>query len=514
MGAFNIYQKLKAVIGNDFGVFGLMGNLMAESGLRANNLQNTYEKKLGMSDEEYTKAVDDGSYTNFVRDSAGYGLAQWTYWSRKENLLKYAKAYGCSIGDEDMQVDFLIGELMSGYTLVLNVLKNAKTIREASDCVLTKFERPADQSESVQKKRAAYGEDLMKQLTGNTTAEEKEEATMGYTNSPLVSYTKLSPNHSGQRTHAIDRITPHCVVGQCSVETLGNIFAPTERQASCNYGIGADGRVGMYCEEKNRSWCSSSYANDQRAITIECASDTFAPYAFKDVVYNKLIELCVDICKRNGKKKLLWLGDKNKTLNYQPKSDEMVLTVHRWFANKSCPGDWMYQRMGDLAVNVTAKLGGTTTEPEKPTNNNHPAVPFTVKVIIDDLNYRSQPSMEGVVKGQTGKGIFTIVEVNNGWGKLKSGVGWIWLGNPQYCTIGDTIKTETPVTSTFSPYKVRVSIKDLNIRKGPGTNYVSNGFCPVGVYTIVEEANGAGATKWGKLKSGAGWVSLDYAKRI
>lgn len=339
---------------------------------------------------------------------------------------------------------------------------------------------------------------------------------MGYTNSPLVSYTKFSPNHSGQRTHAIDRITPHCVVGQCSVETLGNIFAPTERQASCNYGIGADGRVGMYCEEKNRSWCSSSYANDQRAITIECASDTFAPYAFKDVVYNKLIELCVDICKRNGKKKLLWLGDKNKTLNYQPKSDEMVLTVHRWFANKSCPGDWMYQRMGDLAAKVTAKLGGTTTaEPEKPANNtNYPATPFTVKVIIDDLNFRSKPSMEGTVKGQTGKGIFTIVEVNNGWGKLKSGAGWIWLGNPQYCTIGDTIKTEAPVTPTFSPYKVRVSIKDLYIRKGPGTNYASNGFCPVGVYTIVEEADGAGATKWGKLKSGAGWVSLDYAKRI
>ena len=183
-------------------------------------------------------------------------------------------------------------------------------------------------------------------------------------NSPLVSYTKLSPNHSGQRTHAIDRITPHCVVGQCSVETLGNIFAPTSRQASCQYGIGVDGRVGMYVEEKNRSWCSSSNANDQRAVTIECASDTQEPYAFKDVVYNKLVELCVDICKRNGKKKLLWLEDKTKTLNYEPASDEMVLTVHRWFANKSCPGDWMYARMGDLASKVTAKLGGTTVPSE------------------------------------------------------------------------------------------------------------------------------------------------------
>lgn len=337
---------------------------------------------------------------------------------------------------------------------------------------------------------------------------------MGYTNSPLVSFTKLSPNHSGQRTHAIDRITPHCVVGQCSVETLGNIFAPVGRQASCNYGIGADGRVGMYCEEKNRSWCSSSRENDQRAVTIECASDISHPYAFRDVVYNKLIELCVDICKRNGKTKLIWFGDKNKTLAYNPAANEMVLTVHRWFANKSCPGDWMYQRMGDLAAKVTAKLGGAVAaEPEKTPNTttNFPAVPFTVNVKIDNLNYRSQPSMSGIAKGHTGKGIFTIVEVNNSWGKLKSGAGWIWLGNSQYCTVNGTVEASTPA---FNPYEVRVSIKNLRIRKGPGTNYVANGFCPAGVYTIVEESNGTGATKWGKLKSGAGWISLDYAKRV
>lgn len=189
---------------------------------------------------------------------------------------------------------------------------------------------------------------------------------MAYTNSPLVDYTKLSPNHSGQRTHSIDRITPHCVVGQCSVETLGSIFTPTSKQASCNYGIGSDGRVALIVEEKNRSWCSSSNANDQRAITIECASDNTEPYAFKDVVYQKLITLCVDICKRNGKTKLIWLGDKEKTLNYTPASGEMVLTVHRWFANKSCPGSWMYARMGDLAAKVTAQLGGTAGQESQP----------------------------------------------------------------------------------------------------------------------------------------------------
>ena len=160
---------------------------------------------------------------------------------------------------------------------------------------------------------------------------------MGYSNSPLVCYTGLSPNHSGQRTHSIDRITPHCVVGQLSCETICACF-PQGRNASCNYGIGSDGRISLCVEEKNRSWCSSSNANDQRAVTIECASDKTEPYAMTDAVYQSLIKLCVDICKRNGKTKLLWFGDKDKSLNYEPASDEMVITVHRWFANKSCPG--------------------------------------------------------------------------------------------------------------------------------------------------------------------------------
>lgn len=191
---------------------------------------------------------------------------------------------------------------------------------------------------------------------------------MAYTNSKLVNYTKLSPNHSGQRTHAIDRISPHCVVGQCAIETLGNVFADRNKEASSNYGIGYDGKIGMFVEEKNRSWCTSSNSNDQRAVTIECASDTTEPYTMNSKVYESLVKLCTDICKRNGKKKLLWFADKDKTLNYVPKSDEMVLTVHRWFANKSCPGDWLYNRLGDLAKKVTANLG--TPQSTKPSSSN------------------------------------------------------------------------------------------------------------------------------------------------
>ena len=189
----------------------------------------------------------------------------------------------------------------------------------------------------------------------NLTRYDKEEMKMS--NSSLVSYTKISPNKNSPRNHAIDRITPHCVVGQLSAESICGCFTSPSRQASCNYGIGYDGRISLCVEEKDRSWCSSSSANDHRAVTIECASDKTHPYAMTNAVYASLINLCVDICKRNGKKKLLWFGDKNKTLAYSPKSDEMILTVHRWFANKSCPGDYLYNLHGQIAAEVNARLG-------------------------------------------------------------------------------------------------------------------------------------------------------------
>lgn len=270
---------------------------------------------------------------------------------------------------------------------------------------------------------------------------------MGYTNSSLVTYTKLSPNHSGQRTHDIDRITPHCVVGQCTAESLGDWFSKTSTKASSNYGIDKNGRVGLYVEEKNRSWCSSSNANDQRAVTIECASDTVEPYAMNDKVLDSLVALCTDICKRNGKKKLIWFADKTKSLDYRPKAGEMVITVHRWFANKSCPGNWLYERLVDVAAKVTANLNGTDTSDKVTQAKEYPETPFMVRVIINDLNYRSEPSMKGMVRGQTGIGVFTIMEVRDGWGRLKSGVGWIWLDNPAYCVIEESVN-KTSSTKT------------------------------------------------------------------
>lgn len=180
-------------------------------------------------------------------------------------------------------------------------------------------------------------------------------------NSPLVDYTRISPYKNSPRNHKIDTITIHCVVGQCTAETLGNIFAPTSRQASSNYGVGTDGKIGMYVEEKDCSWCSSNAANDNRAVTIEVASDTKHPYAVNDRAFAALLDLVTDICKRNGIKKLVWSTKKADRVNHK---NGCNMTVHRDYANKSCPGDYLYNRHGEIAAEVNRRLGVADTAPD------------------------------------------------------------------------------------------------------------------------------------------------------
>ena len=499
---------------------------------------------------------------------------------------------------------------------------------------------------------------------------------MGYSNSSLVAYTLLSPNHSGLRTERIDRISPHCVVGQCTAEGLGDWFHKSSTKASSNYGIDKNGRIGLYVEEKNRSWCTSSNANDQRAVTIECASDKEEPYAMHQVVYDRLVDLCEDICRRNGKKKLLWFGDKNKSLNYQPKADEMLITVHRWFANKSCPGDWLYARLGDLAAKVTSRLGSGNVEVISSGMQVGEFQRLTEEQVLAKVGplFTADQKKSGILASvsmaqfilESGYGKSELaLGANNCFGMKKSLSGNTWSGSVwdgvniykkktqeqkadgsyvtitaefrKYPNVGDSIAdhsayllgakngenfrydglkgcsdykkavqiikdggyatsltyveklssiiekwklTQYDVTgetsdvikyyrvrknwgdaasqlgayfifdnakamadkhpgykvydwngkqiypavmsgaaggmsSTDCPFTVKVSVPDLNIRKGAGTDTAKTGkFTGVGVFTIVEVKNGKGAVKgWGKLKSGAGWISLDFGKR-
>jgi len=298
-----IWNYLYNKLGNAYGTAGVMGNLYAESALRPTNLQNTYEKKLGYSDAEYTAAVDSGSYDNFIKDSAGYGLAQWTYWSRKQALLEFAKAKGKSIGDLSMQLDFIWKELTESYAGLLSTLKSATSVMNASTAVLTIYERPTDQGESVQTKRASYGQTYFDKYA------------------PVVYPEKLT--------------------------------------------------TGYYRVRK--SW-----------------------------------------------------DDKKSQLG-----------AYRVLANAKAKAD------ANAGYSVFSDDGKVVYAPSAKAEQQEPA---------------------------------------------------------------------------FEPYLVQVSITDLNIRKGPGTNYGRSGYTGKGCFTIVEEADGVGASKWGLLKSYKtnrnGWISLDYAKKI
>ena len=226
--------------------------------------------------------------------------------------------------------------------------------------------------------------------------------------SKLVSVVVPSPNHSGKRVYPLTRVSVHCVVGQCYAKSLGDLFADAGFEASSNYGIGFDGKIGQYLPESYRSWCTSSYDNDNRAITIEVASDTFHPYKVTQAAYDALIKLLVDICKRNGKKKVIWFSDKSKSLSYQPKSDELLMTVHRWFANKACPGDYLYDLHPQIATQVNKQLGGTTVTTTRKTEtatltfnylalSGYTNVPAQVKMLqrlLRDIQYKGKDGKE------------------------------------------------------------------------------------------------------------------------
>lgn len=199
---------------NHFAIAGIMGNLFAESGLRSNNLQNSYEKKLGYADAAYTAAVDNGTYANFVNDAAGYGLAQWTYWSRKKALFDFAKAAKKSIGDLQMQLDFLWKELQ-GYGSVMAVLKAATSVQEASDIFMVKFENPADQTAAAKAKRAAYGQKYLDKYAAGAPPEIEE---------PVISELKVGDivTFKGTKHHVSSNAPtgPSCKPGKAKITAI------------------------------------------------------------------------------------------------------------------------------------------------------------------------------------------------------------------------------------------------------------------------------------------------------
>lgn len=468
-----IWNFLKAQGFTDAGTAGLMGNLYAESGLRPNNLQNTYEGKLGMTDAEYTELVDKGIYTNFVHDKAGYGLAQWTYWSRKEALLAYAKAAGKSIGNLEMQLGYLLKEL-SSYGL-LGSLKSATSVREASNLILLKFEKPASMNTEVtQSRRTGFGQKYfdMYAKKGTASAGKGDSGAMKYTsaNPPIQCFMRQSTWYKGAGEVIPRGVLIHSTGANNTrisryvqpddnapdrakmLELLGtnknrNDWNHISRQAGVNAWLGklADGKVSSVQTGpwNKKAWgCGFGKAGscNNGWIQFEICEDSLTDKSYFDAIYQEAVELTAYLCKLYGL-------NPTGTVKYNGINVPVILCHQDSYrlGLGSNHGDVLHwfpkfgKSMDSFRQDVKAKMGGVASD--KPT-------------------------------------------------------------------------TSTGSSQTVVNYKVRITATDLNIRKGPGTNNDRVGVIAPGVYTIVGEANGQGATLWGKLKSGKGWVSLDFCKKL
>ena len=610
-----IWDYFKAKGLNDYGIAGLMGNLYAESGLKPTNLQNTYEKKLGYTDAEYTAAVDQGIYTNFVKDSAGYGLAQWTYWSRKQNLLNYANSAKKSIGDLNMQLDFLYKELNDGYkNSVLKVLCEATSVLEASNSVLLKFERPADQSETVQNKRAGFGqkyydayasktnttENSSKPTTDTTTGTNTGGTKMKYnsSNKPLVCMMTNSTCYKGTRTmnvlgvlwHSTGANNPNlkryvqpssndanytALMNKLGKNQYGNDWNHITREAGLNCWIGkfADGSVGTVqtmpwnyrpwgCGSGSKGSCNDGW------IQFEICEDGLTDKTYFNKVYQEAVEITAYLCKmynlnpkgtvtKNGVKVPVILDHTTScSLGFGSNHGD----VQHWFKKHG-------KTLDDVRNDVAKLLGSETTT----TTPSTPAAPSTSlyrvrKAWTDAASQKGAYSvLENAKKccDQAGSGYYVFdgngkivyptesaISANLNEGdviELVSGAtywdgkaipSWVFKSK-LYCrgfrggnkdnVIFSTLKTgaitgvvkrtsikgfEGKIAATTAPaeefpYIVIITADVLNVRAAASdTSKITTQVKKNQAYTIVDRSG-----DWGKLKSGAGWINLNYTKK-
>lgn len=602
------YFKKKGL--NDYGIAGLMGNLNAESALRPCNLQNTYEKSLNMSDAEYTAAVDSGTYTNFIYDKAGYGLAQWTYWSLKRDMLNYITKLGKSIGDGEAQMEFLAYQLAKDYKAVWNTLLTADSVLEASNAVLLKFERPADQSESVQAKRAEFGQKYYDKYASKEenkieVPKESEAGKMKYNdkNKPLVCMQTQSTCYKGTSTMTVKGVLWHSTgannptlkryvqpsdikpaedtyTKEKWLEVLGknpysNDWNHITRQAGLNCWIGklADGTVTTVqtmpwnykpwgCGSGSKGSCNNGW------IQFEICEDGLNDKNYFDKVYKEACEITAYLCEMydidpNGTVSYngvqvptilchadsydLKLGSNHGDIDHWfPKFGKSMKTVREDVAALLGPKtskvepvedtkelyrvrkDWedaksqigAYSQL-DNAKEACDKAGkdyevynskGVAIYPEKKNENPTPTVqykPGDMVKLIPGAVYVTGKAVPGwVIKAK----LYIRSEVRADGSVIfstqKTGAITGVVNVDQL--VPYTTETVAPVAPTFTPYLVRVTADVLNVRAGAGTSYrITTQVKKHEIYTIVGEKG-----KWGKLKSGAGWIHLDYTKKV
>ena len=543
---------------NDCGVAGLMGNLYAESGLRPCNLQNSYEKSLGMSDAQYTAAVDAGSYTNFVTDKAGYGLAQWTYWSLKEEMLEYFQEKEKSIGDGQTQMEFLVYQLSTGYKAVWNALVNAKSVREASDAVLLKFERPADQSEAAQIKRAGFGQTYYDKYAKEEVKVEVPKVEGGNgkmkysdSNKPLVCMQTQSTCYKGTSEMTVKGVLWHSTGANNSslkryiqpsdvrpaedtysksewLKILGknqynNDWNHIDRQAGLNCWIGklADGTVTTVqtmpwnwkpwgCGSGSKGSCNSGW------IQFEICEDGLTDKAYFEKVYKEACEITAYLCKMfniDPKGTVTHNGVKVPTILCHQDSYKLGLgsnhgDVLHWFPKFG-------KSMAD-ARNDVATLMGAAEAPVAPSKPTEPSKPSVIEPVEEEtIKKGDKVKLVSDAKYTSGKSIPDWVFDKVLYARELRSDGTCVFSTLAVGPITGVVYTKDLIPydasmPAFKSYIVRITADVLNVRAGAGTGYqIKTQVKKNELYTIVDEKDG-----WGKLKSGAGWIHLGYTKKV
>lgn len=502
-----IWNRLRVAGANAYGTAGVMGNLFRESGLDPQNLQDTGNKKLGLSDAEYTKRVDSGEYANFVHDSIGYGIAQWTFWSRKQALLSFAKSAGASIGNLEMQLDFLVKELKESFPAVWNVLRTAKSVREASNIVLFKFEAPGDQGVKVQNDRAVSSQMYYDRYANAVTPSSSKGGEHMISNCGHDENNRYSGGMAGDQTGGewalinwYDRPWD-CVLRHPDVNVRAEI-AKLAKAAAQNDLIGYDqGQRYTFWEHME----ASNY--DPAQITIACEADCSSGVAaiVKAVGYR----LGIQKLKSVSIYLTTWgLREALKTAGFEVLTDKKYRTSPDYLL----AGDILLNESAHTATNVTdgSKVNTGNTVPVTPTSVSESKYKVGDEVeFTGTKHYTSADATKGVAC-KPGKAQVTMVYKP---GESKHPYHLVAVAGGKGTVFGWVDEADIAAKEVKS-YTVRITATDLNIRKGPGTNYERTRYIEPGVYTIVGESSGEGASKWGELKSGEGWIALDYCTKL
>ena len=468
-----IWNYLKSKGFNDYACAGVIGNIFAESALRPNNLQDTYERSLGYSDDNYVLSVDNGNYSNFIYDCAGFGICQWTFHSRKKALYEYAKSNNKSISDLEMQLDFLLKELDESYKSVLNTLKTATSVKQASDVFMVKYESPADQSESAKNKRASYGQSYYNKYATSNTTNDVQNNNINEANTMAFKMRTTKPEAGNKYYITKNR-------GGWSNAIQGNpVDSDCDVLSNCvGYAYGRFNEIGGYGKCKYLS-----PVNAENFMQYKGSLKTGqTPQVGACMVWQKGNTLS------NSD------GAGHVAIVEKVVNSTQIITSESAYGGKAFytqtrnkgTGNWgmgsAYKFLGFIYNPAVSSSITTDTTTSSTTTSSSGEKIYIVK---------SGDSLSGIA-AKFGTTYQVLAKYNN-------------ISNPNIISVGQKIKIPSATSKTA---KIEITASLLNVRAGAGTNYkVLSTIKRGSVYELLEEKNG-----WGRISKG--WISSKYYKKI